>query len=340
MIVSFAVVAYNEAETLPRLLSDLVKQDYPHEKIEVLLIDSMSADNTARIMEDFAAEDHGFLRVKVLQNPGKMLCCGCNVMLENYTGDALVRIDAHASIPEDFLSKNVKVLQNGEYVSGGRRPNIIDESTPWKETLLLVESAMFGSSIAPYRRQKKKSYVKSVFHGMYRREVYDTVGPYNRWLAGNEDNDMSYRIRKAGYQLCYSPDIISYQHTRNTLRKLLWQKYRNGVWIGRTMGINPRCFSIYHFVPFFFVLGILFTTALALCGHPLLGQMMWAAYCLVILLSTVAEMARRPFSATNLLLPVLFFLLHVCYGAGTLVGLINMPFWLWGIRKKERLACT
>ena len=104
MLVSFAVVAYNEEATLPSLLVDLVNQDYPHDQIEVLLIDSMSADRTWAIMEQFAAEDHGFDRVLTLKNPKKILPCGCNLALEHYTGDAIVRIDAHASIPADFIS--------------------------------------------------------------------------------------------------------------------------------------------------------------------------------------------------------------------------------------------
>ena len=61
------------------------------------------------------------------------------------------------------MEKNVKVLESGEYVSGGLRPNIIDESTPWKETLLLAEQSMFGSSIAPYRRSEKKDLRKVSF---------------------------------------------------------------------------------------------------------------------------------------------------------------------------------
>lgn len=334
MIVSFAVVAYNEAETLPRLLRDLAGQDYPHEKVEVLLIDSMSTDDTARIMEDFAAEGHGFLRVKVLKNPGKILPCGCNVMLENYTGDALVRLDGHATIPTDFISKNVAVLESGEDISAGPRPNIIDEATSWKETLLLAEQSMFGSSIAPYRHREKRSYVSSAFHAMYRREVYEAAGRYDQRLSRTEDNDMSWRIRAAGYRICYTPEITSCQHTRNTLKKLLRQKYLNGYWIGKTMGVNPHCFSIYHFVPLAFVLGILLTTVLAALGHPLLGGLMWGAYLLLILLFTVVELVRHPFSATNLLLPVIFFLLHISYGTGTLVGLVEMPFWL---RKLKRL---
>lgn len=96
-------------------------------------------------------------------------------LLDNYTGEAVIRVDAHAHIPVDFVSKNVKVLEEGEMVVGGVRPNIVDEETPWKDTLLLAESSMFGSSIAPYRNggngTEEKIYMKSLFHAAYRREV-------------------------------------------------------------------------------------------------------------------------------------------------------------------------
>lgn len=334
MLVSFAVVAYNEEATLPRLLEDLTAQDYPHDQIEVLLIDSMSSDHTWEIMQRFAAEDHGFARVAVLKNPKKNIPCGHNVALDNYTGEALVRVDAHASIPADFIAQNVRVLESGEMVCGGRRPNIIDEATPWKETLLTAEQSMFGSSIASYRRSEERMYAKSLFCGMYRREVYDAVGHYNELLPRSEDNDMTYRVRQAGYRLCYDPSIEFYQHTRNSLKKMLRQKYLNGYWIGKTMGINPHCFSLFHFVPFVFVLGIIFTTILALCGLPLLAKLMWGAYLLLIVGVSVAEFIKKP-SVTNLLLPVLFFLLHVSYGVGTLVGLIEMPFWVKKVREKQ-----
>ncbi len=332
MIISFAIVAFNEETYLPELLNDLKQQDYPHSKIEVLLIDSMSTDNTRRIMEDFSAEDNGFLAVKVLENPKKIIPCGHNVALENYTGEALVRIDAHASMPADFISKNVVVLNSGEMASGGRRPNIIDDSTPFKETLLSAEQSMFGSGFASYRNSNKKMYTSSLFCGMYKREIYDNVGKYNELLPRSEDNDMTYRIRKAGFKLCYSPDIVFYQHTRNSLPKMLKQKYLNGYWIGKTMGISPKCFSLFHFVPFAFVLAIIFTTVLASFGFPLLSYLMWIAYISLITVMTVAEIIKKPV-ITNLLLPFIFFLLHISYGVGTLLGLIVMPFWVKKVKR-------
>lgn len=335
MIVSFAIVAYNEEKSLPQLLQDLENQDYPHEKIEVLLIDSMSTDATRQIMNQFREKAKDFLRVEVLENPGKQIPCGNNVALEHYRGDAIIRMDAHASMPPEFIRKNVEVLESGEAASGGRRPNIIDGDSPWKRMILAAEQSMFGSSISSSRRSTKRMYPKSIFCGMYRREVFDRVGKYNELLPRSEDNDINQRIRQAGYRLCYSPDIVYYQHTRATLKGMLRQKYGNGYWIGKTMGINPKCFSIYHFVPLCFVLGILGTSLLWALGYPLLGKLMWGAYGLLVLFCTAVELGKKPFNPANLLLPVMFLLLHVSYGVGTLIGLIEMPFWVKKVKKSQ-----
>ena len=327
MLITVCVVAYNEDKVLPGLLECIKEQDYPHRKMEIVLVNSMSVDNTKKIMEDFAKEKSDFYGIQVLDNPGKKLAFGWNVALGNYKGDAIVRIDAHATIPKDFVKKNVAVLESGEYVSGGIRPNIIDENTPWKELLLLAEQSMFGSSIAPYRRSEKKSYVKSIFHGAYRREVFDKIGLYNEQLGRTEDNEIHYRMREAGFRICYSPDIISYQHTRNCLKGMLKQKYGNGYWVSLTLKVCPKCLEIYHFVPLAFVFGIIFTTILACFGMPLLGELMWAAYWILAILMAVLSIRGQKKHINMILLPVLFFLLHVSYGIGSLVGIVKLPFW-------------
>lgn len=327
MIISVCVVAYNEEKALPGLLECIKKQDYPHEKMEVVLIDSMSEDTTKSIMKAFYGENKDFKNIQILDNTGRKQATGWNVAIRNYKGDAILRVDAHASIPSDFVRKNVEVLESGEFVSGGIRPNIVEEKTPWKETLLLAESSMFGSSVASYRRSEKKSYVKSVFHGAYRREVFDKVGGFNEQLGRTEDNEIHYRIRKAGYQICYSPDIISYQHTRSSLKGMLKQKYGNGYWVALTLKVCPGCLSLYHFVPLGFVVGIIVTTVLMLLGYPLLGEIMWGMYWVCALLMSLLAIRGQKKNIYQLSLPVLFFLLHVSYGVGSLVGILKLPFW-------------
>lgn len=327
MIISVCVVAYNEQKVLPDLLECIKSQDYPHNQMEVVLIDSCSEDNTKKIMEKFREENKDFVNVQVLDNPRKIQAAGWNVAIKNYKGDAILRVDAHAAIPKEFVRKNAEVLESGEYVSGGVRPNMVDESTPWKETLLLAEQSMFGSSIAPYRRSEKKTYVKSVFHGAYKREVFDKVGLFNEQLGRTEDNEINYRIRAAGYKICYSPDIVSYQHTRNSLKAMLKQKYGNGYWVALTLKACPKCLSIYHFVPLCFVLGIIGTSVLAAFGFPFFAYLMWGMYWLVAVGMALVSVKGEKKTWCQFALPFLFFLLHISYGIGSFVGIIKLPFW-------------
>lgn len=402
MYISMCVIAYNEENSLNSILKDIIAQDYDHSQMEVVLVNSASTDRTRELMERFAranqrslgqesqmaaenpesvdeATDYEimdyeiscmkFKDVQVLDNPKKTLPCGWNVALDAYKGDAILKVDAHASIPLDFVSKNVNVLETGEDICGGQRPTMIDESTPWKDTLLLAENSMFGSSIAPYRNNPGRSYVNSMFHAAYRREVFDTIGGFNEDLARTEDNEVHYRMREAGFKLCFDPEIISYQHIRSSLSKMMKQKYANGYWIGLTSGVCPKCLSLYHFVPFAFVVAIILSAlacgVMAMLGATLgfdvqaawgsawstgidmtaengegiyyliyciilgLTGLMWGIYWLLaIAMAMIAVIgAKEKRNWTCLALPFLFFLLHISYGIGTVIGLIKMPSW-------------
>lgn len=337
MIITVGIIAYNEKNKIGKVLKDICAQTYDHKKIEILLVDSNSTDNTKKIMETFRKKNKDdFYDVKVLSNPKKTQPCGWNVVLKNYSGDAVVRIDAHASIPSNFIEKNIETLESGEDICGGVRPNIIDSATPWKETLLLLETSMFGSSIAPYRRQQGKSYVNSLFHGCYRRKVFDTVGLFNEDLARTEDNEIHYRMQKAGFKLCFNPEIVSYQHTRSSLKSMIKQKYSNGKWIGYTLFVSPKCLSYYHFAPFLFVGGILFSTLLTVLGFPLLLEVLFLLYSMFDFVNTVSCFTMREIKPQFFLLPFLFPLMHFAYGIGTIVGIVHTPFWKKKIKASKR----
>ena len=335
MFVSVCIIAYNEEKALPSLLSDIAKQTYSHKDIEVVLVDSMSTDKTKEIMTNFATQNNDFKSILVKDNPKRKQASGWNIAINSSRGDVIIRIDAHTMIPEDFVEKNVDVIEGGEYVSGGPRPNIVEDETPWKKTLLLAEKSMFGSSIAPYRTGHHKRYVKSVFHGAYRREVFEKAGLFNEKLGRTEDNEMHYRIRKAGYKICFTPDIISYQHVRSSWRGIIKQKFLNGYWIGLTLSICPYCFSIFHFIPFAFCLALIVSIILYVLGYKMLFLILALAYIVCnLVMSFLAILKRKP-CLQYIALPIIFLSLHISYGIGTMCGLIKMPFWWYRNVKKE-----
>lgn len=326
--VSFIIIARNAAHCLGDLLGDLTAQDYPHDLIQVVLADSMSEDGTYDIMNNF---DGDFSEILSLKNKGVTLPCGWNVAIPQCTGDILVRLDAHSRIDSDFISNVVHCMDSGENIVGGQRVSIFECGSVWRAVLSHAECSPFGSGIAAYRREHRREYVKTLAHAAYRREVFEQVGPYDERLSRTEDNEMHYRMRQAGYKFCLCPEIVSYHHVRSSLRTMLKQKYGNGYWIGLTVGVSPFCFSLYNFVPLLFVLSLILGTVAALILHlPIIACIVPAAYLLASAAATAAEMAKEKDVKVKfgcLILPVLFFMMHLVYGAGTLIALVYMPIW-------------
>lgn len=322
--VSFIVVALNAASTIQTLFDCLRHQTYPHEWIEVILIDGLSSDATKREMLRFQAEANDFWQIIVLDNPKKTLPCGWNVALDTAQGDALLRVDAHVSIPDNFIELNVRDLLQGEKICGGKVKSVPANDSQWSLVLNEAENSMFGGGFAAFRRANFAGYVSTAAFAIYRKEVFETVGRYNEALARTEDNEMHYRMRKAGYRFYYDPEIVSYRKTRADLKGLVKQKYLNGYWIGRTLWIEPRCFSLYHFVPLGFVLAIVACIIFLMLGINWPTRSLLCAYAAANLLMTVVSVfgcdKRNWFFA---FLPLIYLSLHVAYGIGTLVGIFG-----------------
>lgn len=320
---SIGIIAYNEEEFLPNLLNDMKAQKYPHELIEVLLIDSCSTDGTKKIMQKFKEDNSDFYSIQILDNTKKIQAAGWNVAIQNFTGDVLARIDAHTKVTAEYSERVMKNIQDGEMVVGGIRPCVIEKDTPWANTLLQVENSLFGSSINSSRRSTEKTYVKTMFHAAYRREVLDKVGLFNEKLFRTEDNEFHYRIREAGYKLCYDPTIVSYQYARSDFKRMVKQKFGNGYWIGLTLKVCPGCISLYHLVPFAFVIAIIVTSVLAVFGIWHMAALMWLLYGLFAVVNSVIAIVQNDFYGCSMLMPFLFFILHISYGVGTIKGILS-----------------
>ena len=102
---SICIPTYNRAEIVFKCVQNCLQ--LPYSWIEVVVTDNCSTDNTKDIMIKFKESNQSFSRVSVLDNSKKILPCGWNVALAESTGDIILRVDAHSSLPEDFISRNV-----------------------------------------------------------------------------------------------------------------------------------------------------------------------------------------------------------------------------------------
>lgn len=323
MTVSLCVIAYNEEERLGSLLEDIAYQSYPRELTELVFVDNGSTDTTPAILSSFERSHKGYLRVCIKTQDKSNQAKGWNTALCSAMGDIIIRVDAHARIPEDFIQNCVAEIEDGEDIVGGGRPCIAYHKDEWSAALLAAEECMFGSSIMAYRRkQQQKTYLDSLFHAAYKREVFEKVGGFNEFLGRTEDNELHYRMRKKGYKFACCPSISSNQYIRDTFKGMIRQKFSNGYWIGLTTFVCPQCLSVLHFAPFGLLLLTLWFLILAIGKHALPLLILLAVYLLFDAVITVSAFRSSGFSQKKLLLLLMFPALHYSYGAGTLCGII------------------
>ena len=70
----------------------MLAQDYPAQRLEVLVVDGGSSDATRDIVAEMSAR---YANVRVLDNPDKLQAAALNVGIHAAQGDIIVRVDGH-----------------------------------------------------------------------------------------------------------------------------------------------------------------------------------------------------------------------------------------------------
>src|SRR6266545_5303700 len=107
-MVSVVLPIRNEADFIGRALSSVLAQDYPADRLEILVADGGSTDGTRNIVHSLAARAPG--RLRLIDNPGRIVPTGLNAALAVATGDVIVRVDGHCEIAPDFVRRAVAHL--------------------------------------------------------------------------------------------------------------------------------------------------------------------------------------------------------------------------------------
>jgi len=314
--VSFIIVARNAEKYLGNLLADYLRQDYSIEFRELIIVDGGSEDDTKKLAQDFALQ-HPELAITILDNPKQTLAPGWNIAIRAARGDIVCRIDAHVSIPPDYLRSGIRLLtelEKEEVVCVGG-PWETKGSGFWGQAIADVLSSPFGVGNSRFRYIKTSAYVDTVPCGLYWKWVFEKVGLFREDLDRSQDVELHARIRKQGWKFFLSPALQTTYFCRSEMGPFLKQAFGNGYW-GLVLW---RESSWRHLVPFLFVCFLLVVPPLAYLWTFLYYMFLIVGilYLLLSVLFAYRSAARRKQWWIALILPFLFFLLHVAYGLGS-----------------------
>ncbi len=311
----------NEAAYIERSLGAVLAQDYPADRLEILVVDGMSSDGTREAVLAHAATRPN---LRLLDNPAGIVPPGLNIGIRQARGEIVVRVDGHCEIAPDYVRLCVEHLlagHEGAPVEAVGGPIETVGETDEARAIALAMSSWFGVGGSAFRTIKDRPLlVETVAFPAYRRATLQRLGPFDEELVRNQDDEYNYRLLKSGGRVLLSPDIRSRYYSRSSLRSLWRQYYQYGYWKVRVMQKHPRQMRLRQFAPPAFVAGLLGSAALGLVWQPfrwLLG--------LVLLLYTaanvVASFAPGRVHAPRLL--IIHPILHLSYGLGFLVGLVR-----------------
>lgn len=232
-LVTVVVPARDEQAHLAACLDSVLAQT--HRCLQVVVVDGASTDRTAEIVREYAARDP---RVELLSNPQGVIPVSLNLALAAARGRWLVRVDAHATVPPDYVATAVELLSAGRWAAvGGRKDGV--GTTPAGRAVAAVMASRFGVGGSTYHHGTRPQEVEHVPFGAYSVEVARELGGWDPRLTVNQDFELDHRLRKAGHRLLFDPRLTIQWHCRQSVPDLFRQYHRYGRGKVRVARLHP-----------------------------------------------------------------------------------------------------
>lgn len=300
----------NEAAFIERSLGAILAQDYPPDRMEILIADGRSDDNTLEIIRRIDTAG----RVRVIDNPGIIQAIGLNHLIEQAQGEYLIRVDGHTIIAPDYVRECVRLLQETGAANVGGPMHPVGESRMGRAIAAAGRSPFAVPSA--FHVSNRAQDTDTVYMGAWPRAVLISQGGYKPMRA-NEDYELNVRIRQAGGRIYFSPTIKSLYYGRQTLPALWKQYYRYGRSKVNTLRLHPRSLRPRQIVAPLFVAGLVLGPLVSLL-IPVLGVVYLvtlAAYAVVNLAFSVLQARQHGWDLLPLL-PLVFVTIHLSWGLG------------------------
>ena len=321
--VSVIVPCYNEEKNIGLLLEALNQQIYPHELIEIIIVDGLSTDQTLRIISD-EKEKYINLSIKVITNPQKNIPSALNIGIRNSLGEIIVRMDAHSIPDPNYINFCVEDLNNKKGSNVGGRWIIVPGSeSKMGKCISLAASHPFGVGDAKYRYSSEPGYVDTVPFGSFYRDLIDEIGYFNEDLLANEDYEFNVRIRKSGKKIYFDPRIKTQYIARDTIRSLSKQYWRYGFWKFRMLRKYPDTLRWRQAIPPIFVTGIILLILISIFKPMvwILLSIITLLYILILCIGTLSVIDIKTESYCLFGIPIAIIVMHFSWGLGFIYSL-------------------
>jgi len=305
--ISVILPVLNEQSHLESSVRSILSQDYKG-LIEVILAIGPSKDKTLEIAERLASADS---RVVLVENPTGKTAAGLNLALKQTMNPVVVRVDAHAEIPENYLSLIVEVLNMTGAVNVGGVMAAVGKTTFEKSVAGAMRSS-FGVGASRFHTGGVAGPVDTVYLGAFRREALIAIGGFDERFTRAQDWELNFRLRENGGIIYFDPRLHVTYRPRSTVGALARQYFEYGRWRRVVSRRHKGTINYRYLAPPIALLGFLASLVLGLLLSPILF-IPAAIYTVFVLGASIKiSSSLQEFFLLLLVLPTM----HFAWGAG------------------------
>jgi len=299
----------NEEAHIGPLLDSLLPQAEALDA-RIVVADGGSVDGTRTIVQEKADAQP---RITLFPNPMRIQSAGINaaVAAHGEAADCFIRVDAHGIYPPDFCRVLVEEAERT-----GAASVVVSMKTAGKrgfqQAAAEAQNSRLGNGGARHRSGAGGGWVDHGHHALMRTDAFRAVGGYDEMFSHNEDAELDFRLRRAGYRIWLTGRTAMTYFPRETAAGLFKQYLSYGRGRARNIMKHRIVPRLRQLLPLM-VMPVLVLAMLSVFSWiAAVPAMLWAAVCLGF--GVLVAIRRR--SATGLLVGVSAMIMHVAWSSG------------------------
>jgi glycosyltransferase involved in cell wall biosynthesis len=320
MIISVVIPARNEEQSIQNCIEHVYGNILPdNTQLEVTVVDGLSTDNTAQIVNDLKQKYHS---LHLVLNHAQTTPVAFNLGINNSKGDYVTIVGARQYLSKTYFQEIIQSFQIDNKIKcvGGSIHNIFTNKT--SRYIALAMNSPFGVGGGNFRVANSSSFVDTVGTPMYHKSTFEEFGLFDENLVRNQDDEYNFRLTSAGYKIYQNIDATTEYRVRASFKNLKKQYYQYGYWKVYVNKKVKTVTTIRQLFPAILVLAIVIGAILAIFNKVFLY--LWLAgigsYILLSIFFAFQKSVKIK-AVMNVLLA--FYILHFSYGLGYLKGILD-----------------
>ncbi len=313
----------NEAHSIADCIHNVYSFDPPDGGFEVIVIDGLSNDGTRNVLSELK---NRYPDLTVVDNPARTTPHAMNLGIRQAKGEYIIRTDVRCVHPKSYLKDLIELSERtkADNVGGVLIPA---GDTYVQKSIAAAYKSRLAMGGALRDRGEFVGETDAVYGGCFKRERLLQVGMYDENMIRNQDDELSFRLRKSGGKIIQSGKIKIQYFPRKKFSQLFKQFLQYGYWKVSVLRKHPKQASIRHLFPGALLLGFLLLSILSFFN-------VYAFYGLLIysggyLLALAVESLRITYRENSGLMPGVMLSIssiHIGFGTGFLIAIVSKLF--------------